>query len=480
MERQEGEVILQQKTSTFAYINAFFLIIASVLGTGILGLPVKLSKSGFTPFVASYGFCFLMQVILILFMTEIMQRGKLLNIRRMKHGADAKRQSSEDQPLINNEETKKNLDPDLHTLGELFLNKFFRIVFDAAVMLHAIAILTSYVLAGSESYGQLIGIKMEWVIGPFWGLYTLLVIFGSFFLQHVISFLTFGKGSMLGLMVVVTALVGYEVNLSISTDWRYVGKPFLIGTVALGGAINILPVVFAKIALKRRDIILFIVAAITGLFFVWALNVLWCYYILLIVPQTGDGISLEHAAEEGDISTVPLIQVIKQNYPQFFWVAILVDVFIMLSITVSYITVGTGTKHVLDGFVESWRYVKSKDYGGCWKNMWRKIADIRRIFKQMIIYTLCFGIVLVIAVTNPQGFIRIIENAASLALNLEAGAFIAIMLINARDATEDIEIPFKLNKFWFSLRYIIIVYFLFAVLYDIASLIAPLFGIDYL
>jgi hypothetical protein len=34
--------------------------------------------------------------------------------------------------------------------------------------------------------------------------------------------------------------------------------------------------------------------------------------------------------------------------------------------------------------------------------MWRKIADIRKIFKQMIIYTLCFGIVLVIAVTNPQ------------------------------------------------------------------------------
>jgi hypothetical protein len=65
--------------------------------------------------------------------------------------------------------------------------------------------------------------------------------------------------------VVVTALVGYEVNLSISTDWRYVGKPFLIGTVALGGAINILPVVFAKIALKRRDIILFIVAAISTL-----------------------------------------------------------------------------------------------------------------------------------------------------------------------------------------------------------------------
>lgn len=75
----------------------------------------------------------------------------------------------------------------------------------------------------------------------------------------------------------------------------WIGNPFLIGTVALGGAINILPIIFAKIHLSRRDILLFLFAVITGLFVVWILNVLWCYYILLIVPQTAteNDISLE-------------------------------------------------------------------------------------------------------------------------------------------------------------------------------------------
>jgi hypothetical protein len=65
--------------------------------------------------------------------------------------------------------------------------------------------------------------------------------------------------------------------------------------VALGGAINILPIIFAKIHLNRRDILFFLFAVITGLFVVWILNILWCYYILLIVPQTAaeNEISLE-------------------------------------------------------------------------------------------------------------------------------------------------------------------------------------------
>lgn len=48
--------------SKFIYLNVYFIVIASVLGTGILGLPVKLAHSGFTPFIVSYTLCFFMQV----------------------------------------------------------------------------------------------------------------------------------------------------------------------------------------------------------------------------------------------------------------------------------------------------------------------------------------------------------------------------------------------------------------------------------
>jgi amino acid permease len=40
------------------------------------------------------------------------------------------------------------------TLGKLFLNKTGRYIFDACVYLHFVSILISYILAGSEAWGQ--------------------------------------------------------------------------------------------------------------------------------------------------------------------------------------------------------------------------------------------------------------------------------------------------------------------------------------
>lgn len=473
-----------------------------VQGTGILGLPVKLAKSGFTPFLVTYALCFIMQVLVILFMTELMQRGKVL---KKISGTEKDHKPTEDNALLEEASKKRsslNEMPDLHTLGKMFLGRVMLVIFDFAVMLHFISILTSYVLAGSEAYGQLMGIPYIYIITPFAVIFTLVIVIAYRWLQPVISVLTFGKGSMLVLMVVVTAIVGLEVNNPITNDWRYIGKPFLIGTVALGGAINILPIIFAKIHMNRRDILLFLVAVIGGLFAVWILNVLWCYYILLIVPQTApEGeVSLEEAGNLGEISTVPLIEIIEIDYPQFLWIAILVDIFIMLSITVSYITVGTATKHVVDGFIETWRRFgllaqnqskENKDNNeqkvqrrarcyNCWFSFWQKTGRSPQIIKQILLYLICFGTVYVIAITNPQAFIRIIENASSLALNLEAGAFICFMLVTARQKTANLFIPFVLHKAIYFLRWVVAAYFLFAVAYDLASIISQWTSFDYL
>jgi len=78
------------------------------------------------------------------------------------------------------------------------------------------------------------------------------------------------------------------VDHPISSDWRYTGQSFLIGTVALGGAVNILPVVFAKVRMRRADMIKFLGSILAGLLTVWILNVIWCYYVLKIVPQQGE------------------------------------------------------------------------------------------------------------------------------------------------------------------------------------------------
>lgn len=47
----------------------------------------------------------------------------------------------------------QEIDLNLHSMGRLFLNVWLRYIFDLCVFLHFLAILISYVLAGSEAWG---------------------------------------------------------------------------------------------------------------------------------------------------------------------------------------------------------------------------------------------------------------------------------------------------------------------------------------
>jgi hypothetical protein len=61
-------------------------------------------------------------------------------------------------------------------------------------------------------------------------------------------------------------------------------------------------------------------AVSAGVVMCWLLNICWCFFVLQIVPQTGAQVprgapgglqwpTLERASEEGQISTVPVVQV---------------------------------------------------------------------------------------------------------------------------------------------------------------------------
>jgi hypothetical protein len=89
-------------------------------------------------------------------------------------------------------------------------------------------------------------------------------------------------------------------------------------------------------------------------------------------------------------------------------------------------------------------------------------------------------LVLLIAMLNPKSFLSINERVTSMALNLEAGLFIVWMLMNARKYKETDQIPFVLPNFVYSLRWITMFYFGFAVVYDFVSAITRATGFDYL
>lgn len=88
--------------------------------TGILGLPVTLVNSGFEPFVVVFSMTFVMQLATVLLQADNMQLAqKLLVAQRPDDG------SHESDPLPQ---------PDLHSMGRLFLPRGLALAFDASVV----------------------------------------------------------------------------------------------------------------------------------------------------------------------------------------------------------------------------------------------------------------------------------------------------------------------------------------------------------
>ncbi|XP_053404863.1 uncharacterized protein LOC128558721 [Mercenaria mercenaria] len=203
------------KSMKLVYLQCYFVTIATILGTGILGLPVTLTHAGLYPFLISFILGALVQGLLIYFFTDLLQRA---------HAIQLKSHCEDPHPL--NEETEFLMDddwddmadessgpvlaghviipkdiniqpPNLHLLGNLFLGCGVRQFFDIILVLQFMALLVSYALAGSEAYGSLIGIDYRYIIPVFVWVLTFSIVFALQLIQPVVSILTFFKGSLL-------------------------------------------------------------------------------------------------------------------------------------------------------------------------------------------------------------------------------------------------------------------------------------------
>jgi hypothetical protein len=365
-------------------------------------------------------------------------------------------------------------------MGKFFLNRVGMVFFDFCVVLHFISILISYSLAGPTAWAQLFGLKdyKAFFISPFVIVLALLVIFGYRFIRQIITWATLAKGSLLVIMVVLVGVVGFTVDLDSWDNWRYVGQPFLIGTVALGGAMNTLPVIYSKMIPTARNIRMFRFAAVSAMIVCGFLNIAWVLFVLKIVPQEDveSKPSLDRSSKRGEISTVPLIEIINKNFPEFNWLAWLVQFFIILSITVSFVTISSGLKHMLDGYVKTFNELAQKKET-LLNRITEKLARVVRrpdIFFQFLLYFINFALILIVAQVNPSQFFIVMEVFTSAALNLESGVFVALMLWTSTRRT-DIQIPVPLPRWCIHTLWIVGAYFLFAVLYDIVYHVAAIF-----
>ncbi|XP_066267964.1 uncharacterized protein [Branchiostoma lanceolatum] len=520
-ERRDSQDSSPRANMYIVYIQCYFVTIATILGTGILGLPVTLSHSGLYPFLVSFLIGFVIQCLLVYFFVEILQRAYAAQ-EQISKGATL---SHEHIPLQEEEDEadEKEINgmlvaghvilpnqsavrlPNLHLLGTLFLPCGTRQMFDIVVFLNFISILISYALAGSEAYAQMFGVPHFYVIPGFVWILTFAVVFIQTLMQPVISLFTLVKGSLLIATVVVTFFVGAEVSLAIRNDFNYIGAPFLMGTVALGGVVNVMPMLYQKISPVTTQVKHFRGAVVAGISTCTVLNILWCWAVLHIVPQLpcssmsivgnttasptvtpvsvvtavstlppvspacSQNLSLERSANNGEIATLPLTEIIQTMHPEFSWVAILVQLFIMISITVSYLTLGSAMHHTVVGWVEgSWNEPGFCRYAPIFEGISKCCTP--KCICQSLISLFIFAIVFTVAMLDPQGFVQILDRGTSLFINLECGIFIFLMVRNARSGNfSSLDIPLETPWLLYHLHWLVALYFTFAVGYDIVD-----------
>lgn len=317
------------------------MTIATILGTGILGLPVTIAHAGLVPFLFSFIVGFFVQALLIYLFVELLQKCQVMQLESLKTGVaecivmdqvgveDPVHTEEEDDDSENAEadtgllqpdaaalhDQAGSLQPNLHLLGRIFLSRPMSHAFNC-ILLFQFHI---------------------YVIPVFTWTLTLAILLAHTVIQPITSVLTLLKGILLIVTVAVTFAVGSEVGLQSSSDFSQMGKPFLMGTVALGGIVNVMPLLFSQISHNRTQILWFRRAVIGGLTTCTVLNILWCWAVLEIVPQTSfperrmtpetttrpdysspsgppssvssqkySNISLEESEKAGEIATIPL------------------------------------------------------------------------------------------------------------------------------------------------------------------------------
>ncbi|GAA6110924.1 uncharacterized protein si:ch211-51h4.2 isoform X1 [Tachysurus ichikawai] len=99
---------------SFIYLQCYFLTVATILGTGILGLPVTIARAGLIPFLVSFLIGFLMQALLIYLFVDLLQRCRVIQMESVKsletEGILMQNVSPVESPVLDSEEVEESED----------------------------------------------------------------------------------------------------------------------------------------------------------------------------------------------------------------------------------------------------------------------------------------------------------------------------------------------------------------------------------
>ena len=276
----------------------------------------------------------------------------------------------------------------------------------------------------------------------------------------------------------------------------------------------------------RKSVILALVTC-------YVLGVLWCTAILDLIPQGIDmknycyqqrigldkiqldqmtntnpqsfgeitqfdvicnkGISLTQASDRGMISSNPLTQLLDSySHLGYGWLAMSIRFFVALSITVSFLAVGSAMYHALKGWT-------AHLYELCIRHAPSNVDDPKfTIFEkceikvlQLIgpvlsrlendtqrhrcVGTAIFGLVTLIALINPKGFSSMLKYQTSLSLNLLSGPLLWLMIQYRRTNYSMLNLPLKTKGQMEQVHHACGIFFMLAIIYAVFSLLGNLF-----
>jgi amino acid permease len=358
-------------------IKGVFVFAATIIGAGILALPVAAAKTGFFP------------MLLILLVVGGVSIFSAMYIA----------------------ETVVNTPGDHHLpgLAKEHLGGFGFAVMIIGIIIYIYGALTGYLAAGGQLFYSLsngkipvlAGILIYFVMGSF------IVHFGLKIVSRVETYLFSAMLILIGIVIALT-LPNIEIPLLLETHWDDTMNIFGVVLFAYVGH-SIIPSVAR--GLNHLDDINKV--SVWGVLIPLLLYVLWCLAVIGAVPKTAvEGLpSLAGAKGSGQPATIPLGLIIGGS------VVLLGNLFAVLSTMTSYIGFGFSLKEA---------YVDVAD------EMHQKISP-RAVTLLVVIPPL------VIALFKPKAFVNALDIAGTYGGGLFVGILPVLMVLSSRKKIKTIK-----------------------------------------
>lgn len=407
--------------------------IATIIGSGILALPVTLYRTPIPVFLILFTLALVAQIGAVYAIVELLQRARHAQFVRTPFAEEALSHLPGQRPPW--------ADVSLYSIANLFLEwRLTRAVFHVSTVATMLALLVSYGLAGPQAIWQMLAGSANVTVVPtaalvaYWALFTFAVLVYVDALLPVFGSFTVLKGVLFIAVILIVAFLPAQARVEtlphLFTDmhgWMQMASPFLMSCVAIGGLANTCPVTFNLLPPlpKQREIRRYRLAVILALVICYLLNIAWVLAVLLIVPRDASPAlpSLAAAYRQGQISTVPLLATLNigsaVSGPVLRAIEISIGSFILVSTAVSFFVIAAGLKSFIDGFANALAPESSPSASSL-------------PLGRFAAYAAAFGTVLALVVSDPQGFISMLTRFSSLGLNTQSGFFLFIMLYNAR------------------------------------------------